>query len=309
GGGGGGTLWLDLPPASTIPMTLLTAGGVGGKPGGGAGAPARLLSAITLDDGRFSVLAVAGPGSGFRCQPAGHWVTGRLFEDNGQGQTVNAFNGRRDHGEAALAGWTVSLLDAQGQPLQHTRSDGQGGFLLRLDEARSHGQPLSLQVDVPAGWRQSVATSLDGRPGQQQGASWRWPMQANPDQHSGPLMQGWVKRPGWQAPADQSLSPGSTAVLTFHYQATVSGEVQLSRQAGPVHSVLLDRQCTGDSEQWQADSSPWWPVTAGEALCVRVPITVGNRPETVSLQMQTRVPGQGLPWSPQRASVHLRPGP
>ena len=98
-------------------------------------------------------------------------------------------------------------------------------------------------------------------------------------------------------------------MLTFHYQATVSGEVQLSRLAGPVHSVLLDRQCTGDSEQWQADSSPWWPVSAGEALCVRVPVTVGRKPETVTLQMQSRVAGQGLPWPAQQATVHLLPRP
>ncbi|EKF72782.1 hypothetical protein A11A3_16965, partial [Alcanivorax hongdengensis A-11-3] len=305
----GGTLWLSLPPATALPLTLNSEGGEGGHPAGGKGGVGALLSSRPRAENGFRDLAIAGPEAGYACQPAGHWASGTLFEDNGAGQVSAAFNGRHDEGETFLSGWPVALLEADGKPLMQTRTDPVGGFVLRLDEADSHGQPLLVQVTAPAGWSLPRPPALDGNPGRQQGRQWRWPIRATADQHSGPLNLGWLARPGWQGPADRQLAPGATAVLTFRYQATVSGAVRFGAEPQPAGSLLMDRNCSGDSEEWQASDSPWWPVHAGEQWCVRMPVKMGEQSVRLTVSATTRPAGQTRPWPAQAQTVNLQPAP
>ncbi|WP_421710729.1 hypothetical protein [Alcanivorax sp.] len=101
GGGSGGTLWLDLTVIDALGVTIEHAGGTGAKDGGRGGDGQRLASG-QRDWPGFHSLRLAGAEAGFRCRPAGHWLTGVLFEDNGAGGG-QAFNLRREGDESPLA--------------------------------------------------------------------------------------------------------------------------------------------------------------------------------------------------------------
>ncbi len=308
GGGSGGTLWLDLPVTQSLNMPMALKGGKGGASGGHGGEGQRLARGEHPGSG-FQPLSVPGIDAGFRCRPAGHWVTGVLFSDDGMagGQP---FDLRRDAQEAPLSGWSVTLEDPESDWQKTTLSNAAGAFQFRLPEAQSRGQALWLSLTLPDGWLLPVMPSLGGEVGQRQGRSVRWLLQAMADHHSGPLAVGVIARPVWQAPEDAELIPGSTAVLTFEYRASLSGQVQFHSHHPAVKGLLMDRACSGDSEQWQSGQNAGWPVTAGERLCVRVPVRFGGQATRIPVTATTlphNAPA-GFTITPQQTSVKIRPG-
>ena len=135
-------------------------------------------------------------------------------------------------------------------------------------------------------------------------------MTASADRHSGPLPLGLIAEPGWQAPDDTVLAPGSIAVLTFEYRAPVTGQVQFHSDHPAVRGLLMDRACSGDSEQWQSGQNAGWPVTAGERLCVRVPVRFDGKATRIPVTATT-LPQQapaGFVMMPQQTSVKILPG-
>ena len=308
GGGSGGTLWLDLPVTDSLAVTTEHAGGAGAR-GGGQGGDGQLLVRGERGWPGFHSLSVPGAEAGFRCRPAGHWLTGVLFEDNGAG-AGQAFNLRRDGGEAPLPGLTLTLQDPASDWKKTTTSGASGAFQFRLSEAQSRGQTLWLSLALPEGLLLPVAPSLHGVPGQRHGNQIRWPLRASADRHSGPLPVGLIAAPGWQAPADTVLQAGSTAVLTFEYRAPVAGQVQFHSDHPAVRGLLMDRSCSGDSEQWQSGQNAGWPVAAGERLCVRVPVRFDGQPTRIPVTA-TSLPQQAPPGfviAPQQTSVKILPG-
>lgn len=308
GGGSGGTLWLDLPVTDSLAVTPEHAGGAGAK-GGGQGGDGQLLSRGERQWSGFQSLTVAGAEAGFRCRPAGHWVTGVLFEDNGASDG-QAFNQRRDGDEAPLPGLTLTLQDPASDWQKTTTSAASGAFQFRLSEAQSRGQALWLSLSVPEGWSLPVLPALNGKPGQRHGNQLRWQLTASADRHSGPLPVGLIAEPVWQAPADTALAPGSTAVLAFEYQAPVTGQVQFHSAHPAVRGLLMDRACSGDSEQWQSGQNAGWPVTAGERLCVRVPVRFDGQPARIPVTATTLPDNAptGFMITPQQTSVKILPG-
>ncbi len=309
GGGAGGTLWLDTPNATNMPARIEQIGGAGGGLGGDGGAGQRLAARDGVRSG-FDVLPVAGVASGYRCRPAGHWITGQIFEDNGAGQPALAFNGQPDPGERRLIGWPVSLAGVGSGPGSIATAEG-GDFQFRLSEARSQGQSLSLTLPLPERWRAPQLPRLNGQAGEHHAETLRWGLRAVPDQHSGPLLLGVVSDPVWQGPNDQLLEAGSTTVLRFEYRASLTGQVQFASGHPAVRSLLMDRDCSGNSEQWQSGKSPAWPVTAGERVCVRVPVMFEGKSTTLSVTATTMATGAPEPFtlSPQAATVKMRPAP
>ncbi len=306
GGGAGGTLWLDTPNATKMPARIEQAGGAGG----GAGGAGQRLAARDGIMPALNLLPVSGVEAGYRCRPAGHWITGQVFEDNGAGQPALAFNGQPDPGERGLMGWPVSLAGANSEPDSIATAEG-GHFQFRLSEARSQGQPLALTLALPERWHAPQLPRLNGQAGEQHARALRWGLRAVPDQHSGPLSLGVVSDPVWQGPDDQRLETGSTTVLRFEYRASLTGQVQFASGHPAVRSLLMDRRCSGNSEQWQSGKSPAWPVTAGERVCVRVPIMFEGNSTTLSVTATTMATGapEGFRLSPQTARVKMRPAP
>ncbi|WP_197477522.1 hypothetical protein, partial [Alcanivorax sp. HI0044] len=239
-----------------------------------------------------------------------HWITGQLFDDNGAGEPALAFNGQPDPGERRLSGWTVSLAGASREPDRVTTAKG-GHFQFRLSEAHSQGQPLALTLTLPERWHVPQLPGLNGQAGKQQGETLRWDLRALPDQHSGPLSLGLVSDPLWQGPDNQHLEAGSTAVLRFEYRASLTGQVQFASAHPAVRSLLMDRHCSGNSEQWQSGKSPAWSVTAGERVCVRVPILFQGKGSAISVTATTVATGapDGFTLSPQTATVKILPAP
>lgn len=310
GGGAGGTLWLDLPDTAEVPVTVQATGADGALGGGRGGAGQTLMRSETPHAG-FRSLPVAGVEAGYRCRPAGHWVTGLVFEDNGGGNPHLAFNGRADAGEARLSGWQWVLADPSGDWRQAVSTGEGGGFQFRLSEAESRGQALSLSVTVPGNWSLPRRPALGEQPGQVSAGRVKWALQAVADRHSGPLALGVIATPGWQATPVPSLKPGSTAILGFEYRATVTGTVRFDTSSSRVRGLLMDRRCGGDSERWQRGESQGWSVTAGERICVRVPVRVGGDTETVTVTATTTPAGNAgeFAFPVQRASIKMRPAP
>lgn len=308
GGGSGGTLWLDLPVSDSLTVTIEHAGGAGAK-GGGQGGDGQLLVRGERAWPGFRSLSVPGAEAGFRCRPAGHWLTGVLFEDNGAG-AGQAFNRRHDGDEAALPSLTLTLQDPASGWQKTTTSGASGAFQFRLSEAQSRGQTLWLSLSLPEGLLLPVLPSLHGEPGERRGNQIRWSLQASADRHSGPLPVGLIAAPGWQSPDDTALAAGSTAVLAFEYQAPVAGQVQFHSEHPAVHGLLMDRSCSGDSEQWQSGQSVGWSVAAGERLCVRVPVRFDGQPTRISVTATTLPQNapKGFVILPQQASVKILPG-
>ena len=285
GGGSGGSLWLDMPASSLLPVTLDLKGGKGAAGGGAGGAGQRLMASPQPWPG-FVSFPVAGAQGGYQCRPAGHWVSGLVFEDNGAGEAKGAFNGKRDAGERPLPGVVFVLTDHNG--LERRAASGEaGGISLRLSEAQSQGQAMALSMTLPANHLLAQVPVIQDVPGQRQGQQVTWPLVAQPDRHSGPLNLGLVTMPQWQAPATQRVAAGGKAVVTFRYHATLSGQVQFSSQSQGVSGLLMDRACSGNSERWNSGSSPRWPVSAGEQLCVRVPVTVTDQPLAITVTAET----------------------
>ena len=308
GGGSGGTLWLDLPVTDSLAITPEHAGGAGAK-GGGQGGDGQLLARGERQWPGFQPLAVAGAEAGFRCRPAGHWITGVLFEDNGVGDG-QAFNQRRDGDEAPLPGLTLTLRDPASDWQKTTTSGASGAFQFRLSEAQSRSQTLRLSLMLPEGWLLPALPALNGEPGHRHGNQIRWQLTASADRHSGPLPVGLIAEPSWQAPADTALLPGSTAVLAFEYQAPVTGQVQFHSDHPAVRGLLMDRSCSGDSEQWQSGQNAGWPVSAGERLCVRVPVRFDGRATRIPVTATTlphNTPADFI-IAPQQTSVKILPG-
>lgn len=308
GGGGGGTLWLDLPATDSLAITPDHAGGAGAK-GGGQGGDGQLLARGERQWPGFQPLSVAGAEAGFRCRPAGHWITGVLFEDNGAGGG-QAFNQRRDGEEASLPGLMLTLKDPVSGWKKTTTSDASGAFQFRLSEAQSRGQTLELSLSLPEGQQLPELPSLNGEPGQRHGHQVRWPLLATADRHSGPLPLGLIAEPGWQAPDDTVLAPGGTAVLAFEYRAPVTGQVQFHSDHPAVRGLLMDRACSGDSEQWQSGQNAGWTVMAGERLCVRVPVRFGGQATRIPVTATTLPHNAptGFIIAPQQTSVKILPG-
>lgn len=289
GGGAGGTFWLDAPAGMSLLATVEQAGGPGGGAGGRGGAGQLLAARDGVFSGR-ALLPVPGVDAGYRCRPAGHWITGQVFEDNGAGQPELAFNGLLDPGERRLAGWPVTLASSRKAPDRISTVEG-GYFQFRLSESRSQGQPLTLMLALPEPWRAPRIPILNGQAGEQQGSMLRWALRAVPDQHSGPLSLGVVQEPVWQSPENQHLKAGSTAVLRFEYQASLTGQVRFTSSHPTVRSLLMDRHCSGNSEQWQSGKSPAWAVTAGERVCVRVPVLFQGNSAAITVTATTTVAG------------------
>ncbi len=308
GGGSGGTLWLDLPVTDSLAITPEHAGGAGAK-GGGQGGDGQLLARGERQWPGFQPLAVAGAEAGFRLAPAGHWLTGVLFEDNGAGGG-QAFNQRREGGEAPLPGLTLTLQDPASDWQKTTLTGASGAFQFRLSEAQSRGQTLWLSLVLPEEWRLPTLPLLNGEPGQLRGEQIRWPVRAVPDRHTGSLRLGVIAEPGWQAPDDTVLAPGSTAVLAFEYQAPVTGQVRFHSDHPAVRGLLMDRACSGDSEQWQRGQNADWPVTAGERLCVRVPVRFDGQPTRIPVTATTLPLNgpAGFVMTPQQSAVKILPG-
>jgi len=308
GGGSGGTLWLDLPATDSLAVTIKHAGGAGAKDAG-QGGDGQLLARGERSWPGFHSLSVVGAEAGFRCRPAGHWLTGVLFEDNGAG-SGQPFNQRREGGEAPLPGLTLTLQDPASDWQKTTTSATSGAFQFRLSEAQSRGQALWMSLTLPQGWSLPVLPSLNGKPGRRHGNQVRWQVTASADRHSGPLPLGLIAEPGWQAPDDTILPPGSTAVLAFEYRAPVTGQVQFHSDHPAVRGLLMDRACSGDSEQWQSGQNAGWPVTAGERLCVRVPVRFDGQPARIPVTATTlpdNAPA-GFMITPQQTSVKILPG-
>ncbi len=284
GGGSGGTLWLDMPAGSPLPVTLATQGGKGAA-GGGAGGDGQRLTASAQPWPGFASWSVPGARGGYQCRPAGHWVSGLVFEDNGAGDPAAAFNGRQDAGEKPLSGVAYRLVDDQGLALNGTTRDS-GAISLRLSEAQSQGQAMTLSVALPEGYLLPQVPAIQG-PGRRQGGQVAWSLTATPDRHSGPVNLGLVNPPGWQAPAMQQVEAGGTAVITFRYRASLTGEVQFNSDSPAVKGLLMDRACSGDSERWHRGNSPRWSVTAGESLCVRVPVAVASEAADIAVTART----------------------
>lgn len=290
GGGAGGTLALDVPVDVTPLQFIDLAGGWGGGPGGGQGGEGRRLA---LGQGQwpgYRPVQIPGVAPGYQCRPAGHWVSGVVFSDNGGAQrdlAPQAFNGRPDPQESRLADWPVALVSEDGATIKTTKTNEQGRFVLRLSEKESHGQALTLQLTLANDWSLPFLPPLGHRPGRRRGNTLSWPVQAQPEQHSGPLQLGLVPVPHWQGPANQSLKAGSTSVLTFEYRATVTGQVRFSSDSPVVRNMLMDRQCNGDSEQWQGGGNTAWPVVVGERLCVRIPVSYDGENPQVAVTAQT----------------------
>ncbi|KZY09782.1 hypothetical protein A3725_23365 [Alcanivorax sp. HI0035] len=163
---------------------------------------------------------------------------------------------------------------------------------------------------LPEGWRLPTLPLLNGEAGQLRGEQIRWPVRAVPDRHTGPLRLGVIAEPGWQAPDDTVLAPGSTAVLAFEYQAPVTGQVRFHSDHPAVRGLLMDRACSGDSEQWQRGQNADWPVTAGERLCVRVPVRFDGQPTRIPVTATT-LPHNGpagFVMTPQQSAVKILPG-
>ncbi|MZR64020.1 hypothetical protein [Alcanivorax sp. DP30] len=285
GGGSGGSLWLDMPAGSLLPVTLDLAGGKGAAGGGAGGAGQRLAAAAQPWPG-FAILAVPGAQGGYQCRPAGHWVSGLVFEDNGAGKPSGAFNGKQDDGEQVLPGVPFVLKDSKGLELQ-AASGKSGGISLRLSEAQSQGQAMTLSAALPEKYLLPRVPDIQGVAGQHQGQKVSWPLTAQPDRHSGPLNLALVTMPLWQAPATQRVAAGGKAVVTFRYHATLSGEVRFISETHGVSGLLMDRACSGNSERWNSGSSPRWTVTAGEQLCVRVPVAVADQPLALAVSAET----------------------
>ncbi len=285
GGGSGGTLWLDMPAGSLLPVTLALQGGKGSAGGGDGGQGQRLAAGPQPWPG-FASWSVSGALAGYQCRPAGHWVSGVIFEDNGAANPGAAFNARQDDGERPLAEVSVSLTDNRGVTLADVSGDA-GGISLRLSEAQSQGQPMTLSVALPDNWLLPVIPVVQGVAGRTQGRQVSWALKAQPDRHSGPLQLGLVAMPEWRAPGEQRVSPGGKVVLTFRYRATLTGQVQFLGADHKDSGFLMDRACTGDSERWQSGSSPRWAVTAGEELCVRVPVAVADQPLKLTMEALT----------------------
>ncbi len=281
GGGSGGTLWLDLPAGSLLPVTLDLNGGKGAAGGGSGGAGQRLMAGPQPWPG-FVTLPVDGAQGGYRCRPAGHWVSGVVFEDNGAGDPAAAFNGRQDQGERALPGVAFRLADGKGME-QTVASDEAGGISLRLSEAQSRGQSMTLSVTLPDKRLLPLVPDIQGVAGERQGEGIRWPLSATADRHSGPLLLGLVTLPEWRAPATQAVAAGGKAVVTFRYLASLSGHVQFRTDSPAVSGLLMDRGCSGNSERWNSGSRPRWRVAAGEELCVRVPVAVADLPVDIAV--------------------------
>ena len=292
GGGSGGTLWLDLPAGSLLPIELQLDGGKGAGGGGAGGAGQRLMAAAQPWPG-FRAFSVAGTLAGYQCRPAGHWVSGVVFEDNGAGQPGAAFNGVQDEGERSLADVPFVLTDHRGMT-QEIVSSAAGGISLRLSEAQSQGQPMRLSATVPEGLLLPRLPDIQGVPGQRKGQTLSWALRAEPDRHSGPLHLGLVRLPVWQAPSRQAVKAGGKAVVTFRYQATLTGEVQFALPGESVSGLLMDRACSGNSERWNSGGNPRWNVTAGEALCVRVPVAIADQPREITVSAQT-IPDRAPP--------------
>ena len=309
GGGAGGTLWLDASTATTVSASIEQTGGAGGGAGGagGAGQPLAARDGIMP---ALRPLPVSGVAAGYRCRPAGHWITGQLFEDNGAGEPALAFNGQPDPGERRLTGWAVSLAGAGNEPGRISTVEG-GHFQFRLSEARSQGQPMALTLALPEHWHVPQLPGLNGQAGEHVGETLRWGLRALPDQHSGPLLLGLVSEPLWRGPDNQHLETGSTAVLRFEYRASLSGQVQFASAHPAVRSLLMDRHCSGNSEQWQSGKSPAWPVTAGERVCVRVPILFQGKGTAISVTATTVAAGapDGFSLPPQTVTVKILPAP
>ncbi|MQX53413.1 hypothetical protein [Alcanivorax sediminis] len=305
GGGSGGTLWLDMPPGSLLPVTLNLQGGKGAAGGGAGGAGQRLMSAPQPWPS-FDLFSLSGAQGGYQCRPAGHWVSGVVFEDNGGGDPAAAFNGMQDEGERALSGVAFVLLDSKG-PKQDVVSGESGGISLRLSEAQSQGQAMSLTVMLPQDLLLAVVPDIQGVKGRRQGRQVSWPLMASPDRHSGPLNLGLLTLPTWQAPPTQRVEAGGKAVVTFRYRATLTGEVQFNSDSKAVSGLLMDRACSGNSERWNSGSSPRWAVKAGEELCVRVPVAVSDQPQSVAVTAMTypsRAPS-GFQLPVQQAETRL----
>lgn len=233
-----------------------------------------------------------------------------MFNDNGAGQPALAFNGQPDPGERRLMGWPVSLAGASSEPDRVTT--GQGGyFQFRLSEASSQGQALVLTLALPERWHVPQLPLLNGQAGEHHEEVLRWDLRALPDQHSGPLSLGLVSDPLWQGPDNQYLETGSTAVLRFEYRASLTGQVQFASAHPAVRSLLMDRHCSGNSEQWQSGKSPAWSVTAGERVCVRVPILFQGKGTAISVTATTVAKGapEGFTLSPQTVTVKILPAP
>jgi hypothetical protein len=167
-----------------------------------------------------------------------------------------------------------------------------------------------MSLTLPQGWSLPVLPSLNGKPGRRHGNQVRWQVTASADRHSGPLPVGLIAEPGWQAPDDTALAPGSTAVLAFEYRAPVSGQVQFHSDHPAVRGLLMDRACSGDSEQWQSGQNAGWPVTAGERLCVRVPVRFDGQAARIPVTATTlpdNAPA-GFMITPQQTSVKILPG-
>ncbi|WP_421710730.1 hypothetical protein [Alcanivorax sp.] len=71
------------------------------------------------------------------------------------------------------------------------------------------------------------------------------------------------------------------------------GQVRFHSDHPAVRGLLMDRACSGDSEQWQRGQNADWPVAAGERLCVRVPVRFDGQP--------TRIPVTATHAAPQWA--------
>ena len=305
GGGSGGTLWLDMPSDVSLSLKADVSGGAGAA-GGGNGGEGQSLSA----DGRegFPAFPLSGAQAGFRCRPAGHWISGRLFLDNGAADPAQAFNARFDDGEQPVVARQLRLTGVGVRP-QTVSTDRQGQFSLRLSEAESRGQFLRLSLTLADEERLPALPVLNRAPAKQQGKQLEWSLTATPDRHSGPLAIGLVTLPQWQGAASQSVPVGGKAVLTFRYHASVSGQVHFTSNSEAVSGLLMDRECSGDSERWQTGSSPGWNVVAGELLCVRVPVAFDGSKRTVTVIARTQPAGapQGFSLPTQRASTQLNP--
>lgn len=285
GGGSGGTLWLDMPAGSLLPVTLNLKGGKGAA-GGGAGGDGQRLTATPQPWPGFASLPLDGTRGGYLCRPAGHWVSAVVFVDNGAGDPAAAFNGRQDPGERALSDVPFVLTDSSAPAMTGT-SDGAGGISVRLSEARSIGQPMTFSVSLPEQGLLPQVPALQGASGQQQGHQVSWSLSAVPDHHSGPLQLGLVMMPVWKAPESLPVAAGGKAVVTFRYQATLSGRVVFTSNSEAVGGLLMDRDCSGNSERWDSGNRPGWQVLAGESLCVRVPVTVMDQPVAVAVTAKT----------------------
>lgn len=283
GAGAGGTVWLDVPEWPQAAMIKLQ-GGEGAQGGGNGGHGQRFWRQHSIDGGAQQ-LDVPGIEAGYRCRPAGFWVSGLVFEDNGGPQGQGAFNGRKDRGETYFSDWPI-WVEGEGVPVSPITTSQQGGFHVRLAEADTHQQPIRVTVPlnqhwhpvaVPHGgqriaWQQSAQETRASNTEQKIERAIQWHFTARPDQHAGPLMLGVVTQPDWQAPAPQQLEAGATAVLVFTYRASVAGTVRFSTDHRAVRGLLIDRLCSGDSEQWQSDKHVSETVRVGETVCLRVPV-------------------------------------